>query len=86
MIIFAHTRDGFKEIQNTILTSDATAWINNNILSPDEINELRANGVDITNFSHVIDPTDERSIEDALSIIAEHHPGRSIWVERINDL
>lgn len=59
-------------------------WINCNVLSQEEIQDLRTNGVEITNFSYVIPPDDTGAIESAISTIAEHHPGKSIWVERIN--
>lgn len=84
MIILVLTRNGFDEAKDIIVNGGAIAWTNDNVLSPKEIQNLRAQKIEITNFTYVISPEDTEAIESAISTISEPHPGNSIWVEFIN--
>ena len=51
------------------------------VLNENEIAELRANGVIVTNFTCPIDPANPQAMGIALDTIARHHPGEPIVVE-----
>jgi hypothetical protein len=82
MIIFILGRPVFDElVQKPSLIEAATAiWINGGVLNDEEIKALRTDGLDVTTFSGVYDPSDFSALEEAVSIISEHHPGCSIWL------
>ena len=80
MVLFTLTRAGFEEMR-PLVTRAVAVWTNCGVLSDQEMNELRARGVDLTSFTKSVDPHDSAEIESAISIIAEHHPMERIWVE-----
>jgi hypothetical protein len=73
VVIFIATHDGYKDMQP--LLAHCAAWVADGVLSEIELRDLRQCGVNISNFTR---PT---GLDDALRIIAEHHPGERIWVE-----
>lgn len=81
MIIFAVTKEGFRELEVVIRTGKYPVWIGGNILSESEIDSYRELDLDITNFSHKIDPANDEELDDALTTIAEHHPDERVWLE-----
>ncbi len=46
-----------------------------------ELKNLRASGIDVTNFTKLIDRANSSEIEQAVGTIKEHHPNEYIWVE-----
>ena len=81
MVIFILTSKGYKEMESVIKESNSPVWINEGILSDEEIEELRSQGIQLTNFSYLIDKTNQKEIQGALETIKEHHPGETIWTE-----
>jgi len=81
MIIFAVTKEGFRELEAVILTGKYPVWIGSNVLSESELAIYREMDLDITNFSYEIDPANNEVLDDALATIAEHHPNERIWLE-----
>lgn len=82
MVFLALTRTGLDELSERLGYPPSPLWVNNDVFSKEELADLRAKGVDVTNFSHRIRPDDTAAIEAALVTIAEHHVGEAIWVER----
>lgn len=81
MVIFALTRKGFEELESIIKSGDYPVWIGSNVLSGEEIEELRASNIPVTNFTYQIDPVDKEALLEALCTIAEHHPDERVWCE-----
>ncbi|MBT1065494.1 hypothetical protein KJY73_18045 [Bowmanella sp. Y26] len=81
MIIFAVTKEGFRELEAVIVTGKYPVWIGSNVLSESELASYREMDLDITNFSYEIDPANNEELDDALATIAEHHPNERVWLE-----
>jgi len=81
MVYFVLTRAGFDELSSQHNMLPSPLWVNDGVLSPSEISDLRDAGSDITNFVKSIDPHDMPAITDAISTVQEHCPGKRIWVE-----
>lgn len=81
MVIFVITKDGYLELEPIIKTAKYPVWIGADILSSNEIANLRKDGVNLTDFSYSIEPSDFETIQDALGDISLHHPGHRIWLE-----
>lgn len=81
MVYFVLTRSGFDELSTKQNKLPSPLWVNDGVLSPTEISDLRNAGVDVTNFVRKIDPQDVPAINEAIYIVREHHPGETIWIE-----
>jgi len=80
---FALTRQGYDQLIEVCGGSPPSPlWVNADALSSSELSELRARGLEVTNFNRAI-PFEGQSLVDAIGIIEEHHPGLSIWVEHV---
>ena len=81
MVFFVLSRAGYDELESLVGSSPLPIWVNAGVLSAQEVDALRAKGVDLSCFSDVIDPLSTASICNSIAIISEHHPGQRIWVE-----
>jgi len=81
MIIFAVTKEGFRELEPVIKTAKYPVWVGGNVLSESELDRYREMDIDITNFSYEIDPANDEELDGALATIAEHHPEERVWLE-----
>ena len=81
MIIFAVTKEGFRELEAVIVTGKYPIWIGGKVLSESELASYREMDLDITNFSYEIDPANYEVLDDALATVAEHHPNERVWLE-----
>ncbi|MEJ1962223.1 MAG: hypothetical protein WDO56_12030 [Gammaproteobacteria bacterium] len=81
MVFLAMTRQGFEGYCQLSSGSRASLWIPGGVLAPEELSELRARGLDVTNFGSEIRPGDVGAVADAISTIREHHPNEPLWVE-----
>lgn len=81
MVVFAITREGYLELEPIIKTLNYPLWVGAGVLSNNELAELRGLGLDLTNFSYSIEPSDMEAIRGALADISMHHPGHRIWLE-----
>jgi hypothetical protein len=79
VVFLATTRRGYESF--TTLNADADLWISGGVLTAEELTQLRARGLKITDFTHEISTSEPDEIADAVSTIREHHPGEPIWVE-----
>ena len=81
MVVFAITREGYLELEPIIKTLNYPVWVGAGVLSTDELAELRSLGLNLTDFSYAIEPTDIETIQGALETISMHHPEQRVWVE-----
>lgn len=81
MVIFALTKRGLLDMLDMAKDSRAAIWINGGLLDAPEIERLRADGFDLTDFAHWIDPANKSAVDGAVEIIREHHPGRALYIE-----
>jgi len=80
MVFFAITRKGFESY--LVLKNAAGAlWLGANILSDDELVELRKSGINVSVFNYAIEPNEIGVIAEAIETIKEHHPEQPLWVE-----
>jgi hypothetical protein len=81
MVFLALTRSGYEELCPQLTRAPSPLWVSAGVLSEQEIAALRSEGVEVTNFSHVIDTTDRDAVEAAIASLREHHPSERLWVE-----
>lgn len=81
MIMFVLSKEGFKELENIIYKGKYPVWVGGGVLTDMELSIVRDKGIDLTGFSYLINPSDDKAIKEALAIIAEHHPGERVWLE-----
>ncbi|MDE1466046.1 hypothetical protein [Spartinivicinus poritis] len=75
------TREGFEEVKPIILTGKYPVWINGGILTESELNIIRKQDINLSNFIEFISLEDNAAIDEALDTISEHHPGERVWLE-----
>jgi hypothetical protein len=81
MVILVLTKHGFQEIEAILKNPNIKCWINQHILTKDEITEYKNKGIHITDFVYDIDSNSEEQINNALELLHEHHPGEVVFVE-----
>ena len=81
MVFFALTRSGLDELMAEIGRTPSPLWVNDGVLSANEMKGLREAGIDLTNFTRPIALEDQSAVITALETIGEHHPGEVIWIE-----
>lgn len=54
MVLFILTRDGYSDISSLIPGNPV--WTNLDVLTKDEVADLRSQGVNLTTFTYPIDP------------------------------
>lgn len=82
MVLFALTRQGLAELLGSSKSRGVAIWVNDGLLASPDMDGLRADGVELTNFTRWIDPNDQAAIELAVETIREHHPDHAVFVER----
>ncbi len=82
MVLFALTKHGLFDMLDLVRGSHAAIWVNDGLLDAADLERLRAEGFDVTNFVHWIDPTDEMAVQDAMETIQEHHVNKVLYIER----
>jgi hypothetical protein len=86
MVVLALTRSAFEELRSTFGRVPSPIWVGAGVLTASELEQLRAAGVEITDFTRHIDPRNATEVEEALEMVAMHHPKHTIWVQRDPDL
>ncbi|MBB6189220.1 hypothetical protein [Rhodanobacter sp. MP7CTX1] len=82
MVLFALTKQGVAEILDSVISRETALWVNHGLLAAPDLERLRAEGFELTNFTRWIDPADQADIESAVETIREHHPGQVLYIER----
>jgi hypothetical protein len=78
------TRAGFEQVRSKLQPSDIV-WSGLSVLSIEEAAALRGEGIELTVFSHDVDPADAGAAAGWTFTVAERHPNQPIWVERQDD-
>ncbi|MDH5358112.1 MAG: hypothetical protein OEW63_05745 [Gammaproteobacteria bacterium] len=81
MIYLIFTQDGFEEAKNIIIEEKATLWVNEDLLSDQQISELTQAAISVHTLPNKVDPNDEKSILAALKLIEQDAPKTEIFVE-----
>jgi hypothetical protein len=81
LVFFSLTKQGLDEILDTAFSREAALWVNHGLLQAPDLERLRADGFDLTNFTRWVDPADQAEIESAVETINEHHPGQVLYIE-----
>ena len=82
MVLLVLTKHGFKEVKALLYTPNVNCWINQHILSKDEIAEYKNLDIHITDFAYDIDAKSEEQVNNALELLQEQYPNEVIFVER----
>ncbi len=80
MVALVLTRSGFDDMRPRIDARRDAIWVGAGVLSAAEVAELRRSGINLTVFSHPLDP--ER-LDSDIGTVVEHHPGEVLWVETV---
>jgi hypothetical protein len=81
LVLFALTKHGLVEMFDLARDGKQPIWLNHGLLDVANLEQLRAEGFDLTNFVHWIDPADESAVQDAVETIREHHPDQVLYIE-----
>jgi hypothetical protein len=81
MVFLILTKEGFKDLGRFLKENKHPIWVNQGVLSQAEIEDLRASGINLTDFTYHISIDDQKEINEAINTISEHHPGERIWIE-----
>ena len=84
MVYLALTAAGARELVDLAQREKMPIWLNNGALNKQQVQHLREAGLNVSVFTKRVDPADSEAIADAVSTIAEHHPGHTVWVEQVN--
>ena len=80
MVFLAISRKGY-ESYRALAHAIGALWVAADVLSDNELAELRGAGVDVSDFSYTIGSQETEVIAGAVETIKEHHPGEVLWVE-----
>ena len=81
MIYLIFTQQGFEEAKSLVLEDKATLWVNDGILSNENLAELTTTGISVHTLNDKIDPSDEKSVLVALKHVEQNSPNTEIFVE-----
>jgi hypothetical protein len=81
MVFLALTRKGYESYQSIGGKAGDALWLSAGVFSNAELVELRALGVNFTDFNYAIEPNDKEAVSCAVDTIKEHHPDETVWVE-----
>jgi hypothetical protein len=81
MIYLIFTQEGFAEAKNDILDDKAELWINNDLLSAEQLTELSTHDICVSFLPKSINPDDEKAIITALEYVETKSPKEEILVE-----
>jgi hypothetical protein len=82
LVLFALTKHGLAEMFHFARGGKVAIWVNQGLLDEANLERLRSEGFNVTNFTRWIDPADEFVVQEAVETIREHHPNQALYVER----
>jgi hypothetical protein len=83
MVFLVLTRGGYMQFTRIFHKGlNITLWVNSRVLNDEELAQLRAAGLSVTNFTESVDASDDSAVSNAVETIKEHHPGVCVWIER----
>ena len=81
MIYLIFTQAGFEDAKSSVLENNATLWINNGILSDEQLKSLSMASITVNMLIPLVDPTNEKAIIAAIESIEKEHPNAKLFVE-----
>ena len=81
MIYLIFTQAGFEDAEDSVLENNAILWINNGILSDQQIKALSTADITINTLTTFVDPTNEKAIMAAIESIETEFPNAKLFVE-----
>ncbi|RKZ86582.1 MAG: hypothetical protein DRQ39_05565 [Gammaproteobacteria bacterium] len=81
MIYLIFTPDGFEEAKSLVLEDKATLWVNDGVLSNEDLAKLTTAGLTVHTLTDKIDPSDEKSVLSALKHVEQNSAKTEIFVE-----
>jgi hypothetical protein len=82
MVLLVLSKQGFHRIETLLENHNVKCWVNEHILTKDEIEAYKRKGIDITDFAYGIDFDSEEQVNNAVQLLHEHHPDKIVFVER----
>lgn len=80
-VLLASTAVGAQEAIAIARVADCAVWLGADAVSDDIFASLCADGLCLTRFAHSLQGASPEVLADAMDTIAEHHPGRTIWIQ-----
>lgn len=81
MIYLIFTAEGFNEAKPIILEDKASLWVNDDVLSETQKDELSAAEITVSILPENANPNNEKSVLAALKYVDQHAPKTEIFVE-----
>jgi hypothetical protein len=81
MIYLIFTIDGWQQAKDFILEDKAELWINDDVLSDDELSELNAADITVSILPMSVEPNNEKSVMKAVEWVEQHSPNKELLVE-----
>jgi len=81
MVYLALEPEAAREAIALVRKSECSVWVGSDALTGEEFQRLVAEGVKVTRFSYPLSGASPETVESAISVIEEHHPGETVWVQ-----
>ena len=81
MIYLIFTAEGFNEARTIILEDKASLWVNDDVLSDAQQDELSAANITVNTLPENANPKNEKSVMAALLHVEQQVPKTEIFVE-----
>ena len=81
MVYLILSKKRFADLKAEFKSSGNSYWISESILSKQEAEEYWKQSVNLTVIDGSIRKSNKKEIDNVLLDIAEHHPGKTIWIE-----
>ena len=81
MVFYVLTTTGYQDLSAELGRAPSPVWLNEGVLTSDEVARLREAGIQVTVFSEYRNPEDLEAITKDIWTIQEHHDGESVWVQ-----
>ncbi|OUR64637.1 hypothetical protein A9Q79_04875 [Methylophaga sp. 42_25_T18] len=81
MIYLIFTTEGFNEAKAIILEDEADLWVNDDVLSNAQRDELSAANINVNILPENANPKNEKSVLSALKHVEQQVPKTEIFVE-----
>jgi hypothetical protein len=81
MIYLIFTAEGFDEAEDIILENKAVLWVNNDVLTDEQLQQLKMANIKVNILTDNADPSNEKSVLSALKRVEQQSPQDKIFVE-----
>ena len=81
MIYLIFTAEGFDEAEDIILENKAVLWVNNDVLTDEQLQQLKMANIKVNILTDNADPSNEKSVLSALKQVEQQSPQDKIFVE-----